>query len=235
MKKMRCAVSVVMLAAGAVQAEVVSANLGLPPAGNYPDASATAVLTSQSYHGATFDIAYTLGSISISNNPFVNSTGSQLGVGSDGDSSLHYSTLEANDGEGISFTGLSIVNFAANESALTVDDISGLKFTSISFNNAGNTADRVLVSFTDFTTPEAQLLVNINTTGEPTPTIDLTSLSNYGSSPTALYVNPNGTSSTNRWAVTGLGVTYSIPEPATLGMVAASAGGLMIIRRRFMM
>ncbi|MDF7826527.1 PEP-CTERM sorting domain-containing protein [Pontiellaceae bacterium B12227] len=228
MKKAVSLLSVCLLTAGAAQAAIV--DLDLPAVGNY--SSATAILTSQSYLGATFDITYTIEAMAPTSNPFASSTGTQIGVGSDGDIATHYVTLEGNDGEGLSFTGLSIANFNANGSGVVIGDIAGLRFTSLTFTAVNNAQDGALISFDGFGNNTEQ--INLDATGTPY-THDLTGQSNYSSPETDLYIENDNTSSRNRWAVTGLQVAYTIPEPATLGMIAASGFGVLFIRRRFMM
>ncbi|WP_372808149.1 PEP-CTERM sorting domain-containing protein [Pontiella sp.] len=232
MKKVRCLLGSCLLAAGAAQAAVI--DLDLPAAGAY--SNATVILTSQSYNGATFAIAYTVDAtagVETTSDVAAYSTGSQLGVKSvaDGATDGHWVTLEGEDDERLSFTSLSIVNFEAGTSGLAIDDIVNLRFIGLSLNNTGNQRDGINVSFAAFETDTAN--INLSSVGTET-TIDLTALSNYNSPETALYIENDSASSSDRWAVTGLQVAYTIPEPATLGLVVASAGGLLVIRRRFM-
>ncbi|WP_372795840.1 PEP-CTERM sorting domain-containing protein [Pontiella sp.] len=229
MKKILYAVSAVVLAAGSAQAAVIA--LDLPGAGT--NANGTVVTTSVAdASGATFDIQYTLGSISASNNPFVYVDGGEMGVGSDGDIATHLNTLEGDDGEGISFTSLSLANFNAGASGLTVGDFANLTFTAVEVAWGHNANDGYDVSFTSFATD----IDNLGKRSTNPETIDLTTLSNYGSPETALYMTPDNTASNNRWNITGLTVQYTvIPEPATLGMILASGLGVLFIRRRFMM
>jgi hypothetical protein len=210
---MRYAVSAILFTAGAAQAALVA--LDLPAGGNYP--SATVILTSQSYKGATFDIAYTISSVATGENAFVSSSGSQIGVGSATDPENHYGTLEGNDGEGLSFTGLSIVNFNANGSGLVIDDITDLKFARLTVNNVMNQQDGIEISFTDIETEPEQY--NLNHITDSIHTIDLTGLANYGDSATDLYIKPDNISGANRWAVTGIEVEYTVPESVTLGII----------------
>lgn len=144
----------VWLSAGVAQAVVV--DLDLPVLGDYPDVDATVITTSTTFGTATFDIDYTLGAISgIGVDPFASSSGTQVGVGSlddpgdplnVGDIPNHYTTLEGNDNEGLSFTGLSISNFVANDSGLTEADFADLTFTGLTFTAVTNNQDGVNVS-----------------------------------------------------------------------------------------
>ncbi|WP_372795839.1 Ig-like domain-containing protein [Pontiella sp.] len=197
-----------VLLAGTTQAALVETSINLASAGTYSNASAHVITTAMEYNGATFDINYTLGSTSVSNNPFVQSNGSQMGVGSDGDISNHYLTLEGNDGEGMSFTGLSISNFVANSSGLVLDDLSDLGFISFITFASGNANDGAFVSFTGFTNDT----VEVNLSGS-NPTNDLTGLANYPVLPDVasnLYIKVDNGASNNRWAISGIGVSFAV-------------------------
>ena len=225
MKKILGMLSFCVLAVCAAQADIA---LDLPASGNYTNA--TVVLTSQEYNGATFDVSYTIGSTSSGANTFASSDGTIVGVGSDADADTHYTTLEGDTAEGLSFTGLSIVNFVANDSGLTIDDITGLRFAGFTVGATENAQDGVNVSFTDFTTDVANIDLSGVASGS---TIDLAALANYNSPETALYIITDNASSRNRWSVSGLDVTYTvIPEPATIGMLGLGAVSLLALRRR---
>ncbi|MGJ8723360.1 MAG: PEP-CTERM sorting domain-containing protein [Roseibacillus sp.] len=220
-------------------------NLDLPAAGNYSatgttsttETISTAVTASTTVTIGTtgsFDILYTLGSIGGANS-FVNSTGTQLGVGSDTDISNHYSTLEANDNEGISLVGLSVNNFVAGDSGFVASDITDLRFTGASFGNAGNASDAVLISFTDFGTATAAPVPNINDGAAGTKVVDLAALTNYPVSPalaTDLYLETSGANFRNRWDVRQIQVAYTIPEPSSFALLLGGLGTLVLRRRR---
>ncbi|MGB7325085.1 MAG: PEP-CTERM sorting domain-containing protein [Rubripirellula sp.] len=232
MRTLLCAIFLGLLAANVAKADMITATLDPVAAGTYTNASATAVLTSQSFGGATFDISYTLGSSATGANSFVSSNATQMGVGSDGDILNHYNTLEGNDNEGISFTGLSIKNFVAGSSGLVVGDITDLTFTGIVFNNNANPPDNVDVSFSSFadlTTSTATLsITNLSS-------FDVTAVTGYSSPATELFIEPGTDASTNRWAVTGLQVTYNItavPEASSLCLVGLSSVALLGRRRK---
>ncbi|MDF7806359.1 hypothetical protein P4E94_02845 [Pontiellaceae bacterium B12219] len=225
MRKLANIFTVALLATGVVQAAVI--DLALPTAGNH--SSGSTFSTSASLDGATFDIVYTLNAFATSNTPapVINSSdGTYFGVGSanDGSTSGQLESIDANDGEKLSITGLSIVNFSANGSGLVDGDLS-LSFESLSITNGTAGNDGITISFTDFGDTAA---------GVDHPTIiDLTSLANFSSSSTSLFIEPDGAQSNNRWSVNGISVTV-IPEPATFGLVAMSGLGVLLIRRQFM-
>jgi hypothetical protein len=223
MKKILCALCVSLFVAGAAQATVISTNLDLAASGTYYDSEEATVTTSLSYGTATFDVVYTLGASSTGTNTFITSTGSQLGVGSEVDLTTHYTTLEGEHSEGISFTGLSIVNFVANDSGITTNDITNLTFTSFSLNNTGNSGDYVGVSYTDYASDLAS--INLKNVGSST-TIELAT---YGETED-LYLLAT---SSARWAVTGVDISYEvIPEPATIGMLGLGAIVTFLIRKK---
>jgi hypothetical protein len=197
-----------VLLAGTSQAVELDLDLALPVAGNY--SNATEIVSPQSFYGATFDLVYTIDSIASDPNPFAHSTGSQIGVGSDADLTTHYPTIEGDDGEGLSFTGLSISNFVANDSGIELGDIAELRFSGLTVNNVGNAADGMAVSFTDFGTNSVNFtLSNVSSTY----TLDLTGLGNYTEPETDLFIKNDSANSSDRWAVVGLIVKID----ATLG------------------
>jgi hypothetical protein len=225
MKKILYALAFSLLATGAAQAEVLSTNLSIAVTGTYSDA--TTVTTSLSYGTATFDVVYTLGAKSGGSNTFASSFSGLLGVGSDGDA--HVTTLDGDADDGLSFTGLSIVNFVANDSGLVEGDITGLTFVSFDVASTSHAQDGANVSLTGFATDVAN--VNLSLVGSE-DTIDLTALSNYSAVATNLYVGVDNISDRNRWSLTGLAVEYSvIPKPATMGMVGLGAILTLLIRK----
>ena len=219
---------------GVGQAAVV--NLDFAAAGNYSAtgtstvvtvSTATTVSTSQTFNTATFDISYVLG-VTGGTNSFVQSNGSVYGVGSDIDNNSHYLTLEGDDNEGISFTDLKVENFVANSSGLTIGDISDLKFTKFSVNNAGNGSDDINIGYTSFTNTDNVNLRN----GDLDQTVNLENQTNYPGTPTGLYLIGSNNNSNNRWGVTGLEVTYTIPEPSSSALLVGGIGVLALLRRR---
>ncbi|VGO15447.1 hypothetical protein PDESU_04030 [Pontiella desulfatans] len=196
----------------AAQAAVVATNLNIAAAGSYP--GETVITTAQEYNGATFDINYTLGSIANGSNSFVYATAAVMGVGSDTDIANHYSTLEGDDGEGMSFTSLSISNFSAGASGLVLEDITDLAFVSFSVGASGHNPDGVTMSFTGFTNNTSSMSLTglgLNYT------VDLTARPNYPVAPslaTNLFVKPNSASGSNRWNVDGVGVSFVVSTGA---------------------
>ncbi|MDF7806358.1 Ig-like domain-containing protein [Pontiellaceae bacterium B12219] len=196
------------LLAGTAQAVVIEGNLNLAPEGNYTNA--TVVSTPFTYNGATFDVNYTLGSIATGSNSFVNSSGAVMGVGFADDLPTHYSTLEGNDGEGMSFAALSISNFNANGSGLALEDFSDLQFVNFSVGASGHNPDGVTMSFTSFTDDT----FSMSLTGLGLSyTVDLTDKPNYPVFPnlaTNLFIKPSSAGASNRWNVEGIGVSYRL-------------------------
>jgi hypothetical protein len=197
-----------VLLAGNAQAAVIETNLGVVAAGDYYNENV--ITNSLDYNGATFDIYYTLGSIANGSNSFVNSTGTQIGVGSDTDNNKHYSTIEGDDGEGISFTSLVLTNFVAGGSGLVLEDFTDLQFVSFAVNNAGNGSDGASISFTDFDVSAVNKSFN---SGDLDQVITLTDVANYPVAPdfaNNLYLKNSGTAGNNRWAITGIVITYRV-------------------------
>ncbi|MGJ8652760.1 MAG: hypothetical protein ACSHX8_05765 [Opitutaceae bacterium] len=205
-------------------------DLDLPATGNYTTTIVATSVTDAS--GATFDISYTLGANAIGANPFARSNSTQIGVGSDTDISAHYTTLEGNDGEGLSFTSLSVSNFVANGSGYVIGDIE-LNFQSLLFNNVANNQDGVNISFTSFgDAGAANQNLNAASTGGTPYTLDLTALANYSATATGLYIENDNTSSSNRWAIEGLQANYVIPEASSFALLAGLLGLTSVMLRR---
>ncbi|MDF7799544.1 hypothetical protein P4C99_08710 [Pontiellaceae bacterium B1224] len=222
MKKIISIISMGLLVAGAAQADVVI--LDLPAGGNHVSGS-TFTTTNVSYNGATFDIEYTLNAFATSNSPapFVRSNGgTYFGVGSASDPNVgNQESLDGDDGEQLSITGLLITNFNAGTSGLTEGDLS-IAFESLDIANGTANPDGITVSFTGFGTSTTIITKPV--------TIDLPSLGNFSSASTAMYIEPDTTASNNRWSVSGISVSV-IPEPATLGLIALFGFGTLFIRR----
>ena len=138
-------------------ADTATVALGLPADGNYAAGAFPVVSTEQSFGGATFDIVYTLSAVSNDSGAVVGVLGGAVGVGSDNDFiPNHFTTLEGDGsagsngstagGEGLAFTGLSIANFQANGSGLTIADITNLQFTTLTVEAVTNRFDGVNIS-----------------------------------------------------------------------------------------
>ncbi|MGJ8676933.1 MAG: PEP-CTERM sorting domain-containing protein [Akkermansiaceae bacterium] len=244
MKKTITILGTCLLMAGASQAVV----LDLPAAGSYTTSSSTIVSTSQSYNGATFDIVYTLGaiindtidpitSLPTSVDAFVNSNGTQLGVGAVGNFVNRNATVDGDTGEGLSFTNLSIANFQANGSGVLESDITDLSFTAFTVNNAGNQQDGVNISFgTDTTAGDFNVdfsNFNLRTALTAEQTIDATILATYPTDlVTELFVITDNANAANRFGLIGLEVTYFVPEPSSSALLGMGFAGLFLRRRR---
>jgi len=223
MKKILCALCVCLMTTGAAQADLVSLNL--PAAGNHSDGSVFS--TSTSFNGATFNIEYALNAFAAdetTEDAFINSTGSFFGVGSVGDPNAgNERSIDGDDGEQLSITNLSITNFNAGTSGLVVGDLN-ISFDSLAILNGTAAPDGIEISFTGF----GDTQVDVQQPG----TVDLTGLTNFSSSSTALYIQPDTTASNNRWSVSGISVDVTaVPEPSSFAMFCA-IGGLLMGRRR---
>ncbi|MDB4345928.1 PEP-CTERM sorting domain-containing protein [bacterium] len=221
-----------LLLAGAVNAQLVA--LDVAAVGSYTNDSNTTVTTTGivASDGATFDLTYTLGSIANGANPFANSTGALYGVGSDTDIANHYNTLEGNDGEGLSFTNLTLSNFSAGSTYTEQEFIDSLTFSSFSVGAAGNVQDGVNVSYASFGADTDNEALNDN--GALNPTVTLAGRTNFvaaGSSATSLYLQVNSTGSKNRWSVSGLDVSF-VPEPSSYALLAGILGLTFVMLRR---
>ena len=159
-----------------------------------------------------------------------------MGVGFDADDTNHYITIEGDNDEVISFTSLSINNFVANASGLTIGDLtSELRFTKVTFSATGARFDGVDIAYVD----DFSTLDNVELRFVDDPhTVSLADLGNYDDSATGLYLKPDNTGGSNRWSVAGLEVAYTeaiaaIPEPSSAAAVAALVFlGFVFFRRR---
>ena len=219
-----------------VDAETFTTDLDLPASGNYAANSFPVVRTSQSFGGATFDIVYTLSAVSNDTGAVVGVSGSDVGVGSDNDiNPNHFTTIEGDGasldgetvgGEGLSFTGLSVANFQANGSGLSVADITNLQFCTLTVGAVSNRLDGVNISTTGFgdaNTANQALGDNISTTIFDIP---LTTLANFNTPATDLYLEPDNASSSNRWTVNGVSVTFDIPAERDIPAILNPDQGL---------
>ena len=205
-----------------VHADTFKTDLALPANGNYVAGSFPVVSTAQSFGGATFDIVYTLSAVSNDTGAAVGVSDSNVGVGSDNDiNPNHFTTIEgdgsagangsASGGEGLSFTGLSIANFQANGSGLTIADITDLQFSTLTVGAVTHRFDGVDISTTGFgNANHANQGLGDNISTSPFE-IPLTTLANFNAPATDLYLTPDNTSSSNRWFVAGVSVTFDIP------------------------
>ena len=239
MKKSLFQIIVCLLLAASSQAKAdnFTTDLDLPASGNYAAGSFPAVETAQRFGGATFDIVYTLSAVSNDTGAVVGVSGSNVGVGSDNDiNPNHYTTIEGNGsdgangstagGEGLSFTGLSIANFQANDSGLSIADITNLQFSTLTVGAVTNRFDGVDISTTDFGDANHSnqgLGSNISTSPFEIP---LTTLANFNAPVTDLYLEPDNTSSSNRWFVGGVSVTFDIPAERDLPEIINPEQGL---------
>ena len=192
--------------------------------------------------GATFDIRYTISAVSNDTGAVVGVIGGVVGVGSDNDiNPQHFNTLEGNGsagangstagGEGLSYIGLSIVNFQANASGLTEADITNLRFEGLTLGAVANNQDGVTLSFTDFVSGASNVTLNSTGTGAAEVfTVDLTDLPNYDPTADDLFVEPDNGNGSNRFNVTGLSVSF-VPEPSSSALLLGS-GVLLLLRRR---
>ena len=230
MKKLLFAICTVLLAASTGQADTV---LNLPAAGDHTDGDTFS--TPGSAAGATFDIVYAL--TAFSNDE---STGSDalihgggvggapvFGVHADADTTNGQEhSIEGENGERISITGLSIQNFVPGTSGLTQSDF-GIEFDTITFANATAGADGVAVSFTDF----GDTVVNVDSP----PSIVLSTLTNFDATSSSLYLQPDSTGGSNRWSISGISVnvtTTAVPEPTTFSLLGFGAIAFFAQRRK---
>ena len=157
MKKLLSAFCIFLLTASSAQADLVTVTLDTPANGRVllDDTVVTTGFTDAS--GATFDLLFTLNSISRDTATFsdpslagISGTG-VYGVASSTDNGAgNFNTLDGDDGEGLSFTSLVIDNFQANGSGFTAADFTDLTFSSVSFTSTGNNQDGVNFSFGGF-------------------------------------------------------------------------------------
>jgi len=181
-------------------------------------ATATPVLT----NGVTYSLDDVAVRVATSNGKFGATRDSYLGV---------YTTI-ANNGTLSGFLG-------ASDNAVTLTDGSGKAYQTWDFSNINVTVDDVkgsgsgLLYFVFQLTDSA--LITLDTTGNfDTPCIRDTN----GSMNNDLSAIVRGDG--NNRVITSRAVLYTahltaIPEPATLGLIAVMAGGLLFVRRRIMM
>ena len=222
MKTLLSTLAAGVLLAGAGQAATVVLNLP----GNGSHASGTTFSTSSSYGGATFDIRYTLNAFATIGTPapFIGSDGTIFGVGSFDDGSIagQLVSIDGDDGEQLSMTNLSITNFNAGSSGLVVGDLK-LSFNTLDIANGTAANDGITLSFTAF----GDTTVGVD---QPT-TINLTALSNFSSTATSLYLQPDNAASNNRWSISGITASVT-PEPSSTTLFGLGLVGVLLRRRR---
>ena len=226
-----------LLAASASQA-ATTISLDLPVDGNY--ATPTEILTAATDpSGATFDIVYTISAISNDTGPVVGVIDQLIGVGSANDiNPNHFNSLEGDGsggangstagGEGLSFGSLGISNFQANGSEFTEADVE-IQFQNLDFSAVGNRQDGVNISFIGYGDTTANM--NLSPVASPF-SLDLTTLANFSPSATDLFLQPDNLNSGNRWNISGLSATFTIPEPSSSLLLGGSALMALIRRRR---
>eukprot|EP00903_Cladosiphon_okamuranus_P003969 g3967.t1 len=206
------------------QSEAAIYNLDLPSNGVHT--SGASFTTAASYNGATFDISYALNAFAtdVTVTPFIRRNGDGIGVGSTNDGATvgQQASVDGDDGEQLSITGLSITNFNAGTSGMVAGDLS-ISFNGLTFANGTAGPDNVAISFSGFGTGEEVV-------SGPT-VVDLTALPNYSGTSTAVYLQPNSGNSSNRWSVSGIAVDV-VPEPSSYALAGLGFAGMMLRRRR---
>lgn len=214
----------------------------LPTSGTYSGGETVATNVTGT-DGATFTLTYTLGLIGNPSTPdpltspiFISSDGSNLGVGGGSDIANHNATIEANDGQGLSFTSLTLSAFTAGTTYTQAEYENSLSWTGFNVSAGANGGDRALVSFDGFG-GTTQLIAFNSAANLASATVDgaitVTGLTEYSGSEDDLYIALNGVGSNNRFGINGLQVTYigtAIPEPTSTALLGL--GGLALIMRR---
>jgi hypothetical protein len=199
-----------VLSVASLDAEI---SLNLPASGDYHEP--VKVLTPSSFGGASFDIVYTIRASAKNMSPYVSSVLGNVGVGSEGEVVDHARTLDGDSEDGLAFTNLTIQNFNANSSGLTVSDIAdNIGFSSILIGNAGNAQDGIDVSF-EYHGVEVQN-VPLNRV-EAQHELELASLEKYSEPAQNFYLMSDNLNVRNRINVVGIKV--DIPEPGTTVVV----------------
>jgi hypothetical protein len=233
--------SALLLSAMAVSSSLHAAiiDLDIAPAGDYFVGDEQVVTTAVSFGGATFNINYTLtayapdvldedGTTEISDNPYVRSSGTGYGIGSDSDTSQE-STLDGARGEGIGFYNLSITDFVGGTGSDAVQDISDiteLSFYSFTATADGHARDAATISFTGFGV-DPTAAQNLSSDADTARIVNIKS--NWSAEADAMYLTVGNANSKNRWSVSGLAVTI-IPEPNSYALLAGLS--FVMLRRR---
>ncbi|CAA6677976.1 MULTISPECIES: PEP-CTERM sorting domain-containing protein [unclassified Lentimonas] len=221
--KKTLATSALLLSAMAVSSSAATIVLDMPGASNNI-ATGSVVTTSTGFAGATFDILYTLNAFAtdVTVTPYFDSNGTYFGVGStnDGGTNGQRESIDGDDGEALSITGLTIDNFNAGTSGLTEGDFS-ISFESFTIFNGTHSGDGVNFSFASFDAGD-----NIASIAKPT-VVDLTGYAGV-STATELYITPY---SAARLSVSGISVSV-IPEPSSYALLAGCFGLTAVMLRR---
>ena len=120
-------------------------------------------------------------------------------------------------GEGLSFTGLAITNFQANGSGVTAADITDLQLNGLTVTAVANRFDNAAISFLlfGFSADSEDIVrqtlsnnVEIGTGGLNPFEIPLKTQAVFDPLATDLFTQPDTGAPANRWAVSGLSVTF---------------------------
>ncbi len=191
------------------------ASLDLPN-GDFPIFTTTTTSVTDAVSGITFDVAYTA-TASATDSPRVVGNGSSFGVGStpDGTTPLQLRSIDGGDGESLSFTGLTVSNIS--DAAF---DVTNLVFTGISVVDSDNVNDGFDI---------------VGDAGSENFTSPADGPVTFASSTTAFTITPDTAAGTNRFALTGLEVSFDVvpvvvPEPTSAALLGL--GGLALVARR---